>query len=130
MPLPSSLKLFPNLSRSIIYNKYSNFPLHLKKVTEMALFTSNSNYCNCSSSNIQNIDSWSSALLITNEKITLSFNTYLFSLLSYSTESMMKFPHVCIYSKLGLEEAKVALSKHISSNEYLNNTIRRTYVLS
>ena len=94
----------------------------------MALFTSNSNYCNCSSSNIQNIDSWSSALLITNEKITFSFNTYLFSLLSYSTESMMKFPHV--YSKLGLEEAKVALSKHISSNEYLNNTIRRTYVLS
>ena len=30
------------------------------------------------------------------------------------------------HSKLGLEEAKVALSKYVSSDEYLNNTDRFT----
>ena len=38
--------------------------------------------------------------------------------------------HVCVHSKLGLEEAKVALNKYISSDEYLNNTIRRAPLLS
>ena len=38
--------------------------------------------------------------------------------------------HVCVHSRLGLEEAKVALSKYISSDEYLNNTIRRAPLLS
>ena len=38
---------------------------------------------------------------------------------------MMKFLRVCDHSKLVLEEAKVVLSKFISSDEYLNN-IRRT----
>ena len=51
------------------------------------------------------------------------------SILSDSTESMMKFLHACDYSKLVLEEAKVILSKFITSGKYLNNIIRRTFLL-
>ena len=40
------------------------------------------------------------------------------SIASYSTESMMKFLHVCNHSKLVLEEEKV-----------VNNIIRRTSLL-
>ena len=51
------------------------------------------------------------------------------STVSYSTESMIKFLHACDHSKLVLEEAKVVLRKFISSDEYLNNIIRRTSLL-